>query len=423
MDPHLSQSAVPKAPTVDRSSVTSFNYSLLALSETTSFSDEQFYTKRRHWYDRIGSLNLVILIMGSMVLLASISILAIIWGQAIDAATGHEPSWIWTMIFESDWTTKVVTISTAVIRTIITIQASLITAMVASLMLEIDGVPLIVAPIYSTVRALQAPPHNLLSRSSIRIRGLLPIFLHVVILIKVILNLHSQFMSTILVSDFTTSQVVRTTTSETIRILNYENHNGVETNYWATQPSNNWRFGEYTEAPSRGADFEDTGSTYRALLPLSDESSRSNLRKLDGPVHIIDHRVVCLRPTLKNINDTLLDERTIQGQLRFDKNNPTFTPDPAQLDLDIDCYLELDITICGAQEYFHFEDTFVKRMSTSIFFIIAKINQSQIDYLSEPKDTRTDGPWATLGSVSVTACTSAGFTIIRPSHLTVLRIN
>lgn len=68
-------------------------------------------------------------------------------------------------------------------------------------------------------------------------------------------------------------------------------------NYWLKKPSSSEIFAEYSQPGKPGEDFDDTGPTIRAFLPVALQSEREALRSFRGMARVVDTRVVCVRPT------------------------------------------------------------------------------------------------------------------------------
>lgn len=119
--------------------------------------------------------------------------------------TAGEPNVVWARIIDANWATRVLTMSTAVIRTAMATQASLATAMLAAVVLETIDTPLVQGLIYSVIRAVQAAPTILLLTAELRPKGRLSTLVFTLVVIEILVTLASQFFSTIFISDFEVS--------------------------------------------------------------------------------------------------------------------------------------------------------------------------------------------------------------------------
>ncbi|KAI8240656.1 hypothetical protein K4K57_007299 [Colletotrichum sp. SAR 10_99] len=75
---------------------------------------------------------------------------------------------------------------------------------------------------------------------------------------------------------------------------------------WSMQPGTYSRFAEkridLKESRSESAtDYEDTGPVTRAIMPFFSESQRTGLRRYDGPAAVLDSRVFCMLPVVRNL--------------------------------------------------------------------------------------------------------------------------
>ncbi len=139
--------------------------------------------------------------LGAVFLVAILIALAAFWKQCVDATKAEEPNSIWLQIVAAGWASRIVTISTALLRTDLAVQAGFFTSMTAALVLERVGTSLLDAPFCSTMRALQGSPHTLLRRTMMRLRNPTSVILFILILVEVAATLASQLMSTLLLAN------------------------------------------------------------------------------------------------------------------------------------------------------------------------------------------------------------------------------
>jgi hypothetical protein len=285
---------------------------------------------------------LLTLFLGSVILLISLLFLASIWKESMIATAGGQPKMPWVRIINANWTTRLVTIFTAVIRTVVAYQASLATAMLAGIILETIGIPIFHAPLYSTIRALNVSPINLLPAIKSRSGGVSSSVIYAIILIEILMALASQFLSTILMSDFADGTFIKIINSIDVPILIYEYVS--RENLWLAPPASSWTFAELAEPLVEGTNFHDTGHTYRTFLPFEDDVQRTRLRKFRGPVPIMDQRMVCASPFLVNLTlDTVsMASVRLTGQMTLD--NSTLSAmlqgtDPSQHYINFTCAL------------------------------------------------------------------------------------
>lgn len=132
--------------------------------------------------------------------------LAFTWKQSLIAMAGGDPAHLWRVIAISGWTVRVVTTSTAIMRTVVSLQASILTSMLAGVIIEQTGTPLLYAPLFSAMRALRGSPQDLLRWHSFQAKNRMSLVVFALISVELLVLISSQFMSTVLISDFSESQ-------------------------------------------------------------------------------------------------------------------------------------------------------------------------------------------------------------------------
>ncbi|KAJ5415726.1 hypothetical protein N7465_004421, partial [Penicillium sp. CMV-2018d] len=301
--------------------------------------DEVKVTKKESsLWARLGVTQILVLCFGSIILTIAVLPLAWLWVESMAAAAGREPSSAWVSVIEANWTTRIVTICTAILRAVVTAQASVATAMFAGIILERVGSPLVDGPFYSTVRALSGSPTNLLWTPSLPLCGAgLSVLVVTLIVLEVSVTIAAQFLSTLLVADFGNGAFTQTSNVTNIRMLNYTRDSFLGP-WWSMPPVAGWTFAEQSEMPITGPKYDDTGHTYRAFLPYLEAAQRTSLRHFRGPVPISDQRVVCVQPTLRD--------------LRLDALSPTFPRLPGQIAIANGTYPMLQST--ESQPYLQF---------------------------------------------------------------------
>ncbi|CAG7991215.1 unnamed protein product [Penicillium nalgiovense] len=257
--------------------------------------------KERSLWARLGPYHILILGLGSLVLTIAVIPLAWLWTESMAASTGREPSSAWFTVIEANWTTRIVTICTAILRAVVTAQASVATAMFGGVILERIGAPLLDGPFYSTVRALSGNPISLLWTPSLPLRKTaLSVLVVILIVLEVLVTIAAQFLSTLLVADFGNGAFTQTSNVTNIRLLDDTQSIPLGA-WWAMPPVAGWTFAEQSEPSISGPKYDDTGHTYRAFLPYLEATQRKTLRHFRAPVPIIDQRVVCVQPVLHDL--------------------------------------------------------------------------------------------------------------------------
>lgn len=332
-------------------SLTQAEGSLTQADEPQTQGNEPITTKpKRSIKDAFGIQGLLILAIGTLCLVVPLIILGLLWHGSMLAAGGADPGQFWVRIAFSNWATRTVTVCSAVIRTAMGLQGGLLTAMVASLILERVGVRLEDAALLAMVRNFKIGPETLILPSSHIRKILLRIVSTVTLVFVALLLLSSQFTSTILLSDFALA-IVQGQYNDTWMApfgistsgeLN-PNYFGYAVDLWRSRPVTWSRFAEYTEQPETGNGFDDTGTTIRAFLPISNQTTRETLRQYTGPATLIDSRVVCTSPGVllnsQSIDvpntsesaDESKDVLTLWGNLTFDNSYPAvWTANPTR---------------------------------------------------------------------------------------------
>ncbi|KAJ5205427.1 hypothetical protein N7491_003947 [Penicillium cf. griseofulvum] len=303
---------------------------------------------------RLGTVHILVLCLGSIMLILPVLPLAWLWAESTAAAAGQEPSTAWVTIIRANWTTRIVTVCTAILRTVVTTQASVTTAMFAGIIIERVGAPLVDGPFYSTTRALSGSPSNLLLTPSLPLRetGLSAVIVTLIVL-EVSMTIAIQFLSTLLVADFGNGVFTGPSNATNVRILN--DYQGIPNqSWWSMRPTASWTFAERSEPYVTGSKYDDTGHTYRAFLPYSDESQRTSIRHFRGPVTIVDQRVVCVQPTLRDLRLDALSTGfpRLTGQIAIANNTyPMLQRTESQSYLPFTCALtDLVTNVTRAQE-------------------------------------------------------------------------
>ena len=251
-------------------------------------------------YDRFGWLAITILITATTLVLSVLGFLWFLWEANYNNKTWHR-------IAAKSWITRAVALSSLVLRTSMSMQASTATSMLAGLALENTQILLLHFASVSTMRNSNAGPYMLawlmlkafLKDPSRWHRLLLP----TLILILVITSTLAQFTSTTLLADLKPGTVPGYNTSDTtatnFHTIDGSTPSNLRGTVWTKKPPFYPTFAEYHEVPSdTPEDRSDTGLTLRAFLPLPNQEARSSLRTFSGLATVLDSRVQCLRPQL-----------------------------------------------------------------------------------------------------------------------------
>jgi len=286
---------------------------------------------RERWSPRValGVFSMFTLTAGSLLLLGTLGFLSFLWFAEGGSTGGANASPLWRSIMLGQYITPIVTISAAVLRIIQAAQALLITSLMAALLLEKYGVPMIYVAEVSILRSVNSGPWRLLplfaSSWTFLWQVKLPFLLSLVMLFT---SLGTQFTSTLLVADLSVSTLVGN--AETIPIgvalnLTKSRYDIIDvTNAVPKFPA----FAElerpnFTSTTPNDRGLSDTGRI-RRVFPGISEDRRANTRLFKGKAHAMTSRYVCARPVFENgtgliFTDVNLDSGvpTLQGNISF----------------------------------------------------------------------------------------------------------
>lgn len=260
--------------------------------------------KQRSLYQKVDTTGVLTIFLGPPILLLAVTFLVLFWWESQKAIDGDNPQAYWFRIVNADWATRLVTICTTTIRAVMVFQAGLATAMVAAVVLETKGIPLLQGPLYSVLRAVKVAPSNLFTATDFRPH--LPPLIYTLVVAEVLVTAASQFLSTIYLTDFADSTFTQNNNSTNVSLIDttFSSASG----WWSMPAAASWTFGELSEPFKEEANYHDTGHTFRAFLPFDDEMQRTKLRRYQGPLPIMDHRVVCASPPLTNMTLDVRDQ-------------------------------------------------------------------------------------------------------------------
>ncbi|KAK8849040.1 C6 transcription factor [Apiospora arundinis] len=189
-------------------------------------------------------------------------------------------------------------------RVIISIQAGLTTAMIAALYLESSGTRLQHLPIVSMMRTVNVSPLNFvfttdnLIFSSISSRRLA----FVCVMATSALAILTQFISTVLLTDFDTASIPAPLVTGPILdpFVTLKNAAPIRLD---KAPDAYWRFAEQQNSPGvqttvGNTNFLHTGVTHRASLPWPHSKDRVGLRSFSGVTEVWDAGVICFNPSI-----------------------------------------------------------------------------------------------------------------------------
>ncbi|KAK2018749.1 hypothetical protein LZ32DRAFT_599017 [Colletotrichum eremochloae] len=117
------------------------------LQDTNSTHSDKDASSNRGQWRAIGILGLCILGLGTLLIAGAVVLLSYFWQMSIRARDGEVThSQLWNRIVFSNWASRVVTVTAALLRVCLSLQMGVFTAMAASLMIERAGIPLQLSP-------------------------------------------------------------------------------------------------------------------------------------------------------------------------------------------------------------------------------------------------------------------------------------
>ncbi|KAF6804895.1 hypothetical protein CSOJ01_09857 [Colletotrichum sojae] len=181
-----------------------------------------------------------------------------------------------------------ITLASIVIRAAVGAIATVTTAMVASAAAERRGVQLHAV---SQISIARFSNRGQLSHGLLTLRGsALDPVIRLIVALLVLATLAAQFTSTLLVSDLEHGRGARL--AET--------------------------FAEYSREPAAVEGLDDTGPNVRAFLPMASQEARESLLEFRGRAWLMDSRVMCMRPELKDVR--ICNFFTLCGSVRLERS-------------------------------------------------------------------------------------------------------
>jgi hypothetical protein len=305
-------------------------------------------SKQRTLKEKLGLYNIFVLTLGTLAVSLAVAFLGFVWTVAINnTQSGYLPP-LWHLIVRAKWVSRVVTLSSILIRVATAAQLCVFAAIVAALILERVGASTEDLPLLSMIRCANTGP-NALIWNVVHTMGTGTQLGYSILIVVTILNaLAMQFTSTILLADLATCSIVldRDASQDIYFGLKDVGSGNINpyagSDYWyvhvsrdlfdcqltasrKTGPQTYPRFAEYKGEPAtHGPNFTDTGKVYRGFLPFYDAQERKVLRNYTGPMNVVDTRVVCVKPVLSNITlYTVEDDRgSITGTIDVTDAHP-----------------------------------------------------------------------------------------------------
>lgn len=378
--------------------------------------------KRIEIWRRIDTTGFLTVLLGFPILLLAVTLLALFWHESLKAVNGAEPNIYWVHVINASWATRLVTVCTTSIRMVMALQAGLVTALIAGIVLETTGAPLLHGPFYSMLRAVKAAPSILWTATDFQPH--LSRLLYTLVLTEVLVTAASQFLSTIFLSDFANGTFTQRSNSTNVNILNITDETGAA--WWSMPPAASWTFAELSGSFENRSGVQDTGHTFRAFLPFDEETQRTKLHRLHGPVPVMDHRVVCASPPLTNLtlDASLESDVYLSGQIPTDDlTYPLSISQVSQPYINFTCKLpdplfrdnntvgetslcvpdsSLNWTVLNEDPLIQPADIFSQ--ASNLFIVLDVLSIDAIidtpGHISAIQTIRTDGPWTIVSNGS-----------------------
>lgn len=276
------------------------------------FREPRVATWLKRTVNKLGYWQMSVLILGNIAILFAVAVLCYLWISV--SRKSAEGKSVWEMIVFSGWILRVITLTSIIIRTAMTMQATVFCMVLASITLQRGGVLIQNAAAVSIYRFTNSGPHNMILPLFFAQRGWKSDIAMVMTALLSLTTVCSQFTSTILLMDLGQARIQTPTrkfdvaygANENQSMLSGEFYVSSYTNSWTERPSNLPVFAEKTSENivlhNRDNDggLYATGSTIRAFLPL-DKKDRDALAEYKGPAAIMDSRVLCMSPYIREL--------------------------------------------------------------------------------------------------------------------------
>ncbi|CZR59683.1 uncharacterized protein PAC_09577 [Phialocephala subalpina] len=288
-------------------------------------SSSQSSPRKTTVLNKLGLWNCIIVLVGSL------------W-------TGNEHNKFWRWLVKSGYMRRTVTLSSAVLRTALTFQASIYTSMIAGSLMELSNGFNLQHSASISIRRYHGGMPVLLLHSGIFDRRTWYLLTITILLSST--TIASYFLSTGLVSDLGIAPIIGDPIASTIETCNAEVFDtdysidsqksivlqAYEPDFSIYSPSTYPTFGEYSEPAPNIQGVDDTWRIMRAIPPVSSATTRENLSNYTGKGTLNSHVVLsfmhdscadyeavvyrCVGPVLRNLT-------LVQGAI-----GPTFGGNP-----------------------------------------------------------------------------------------------
>ena len=293
---------------------------------------DQLNHRKSKIFHALGWFGIICLTLGSVIIISSFSFILFLWKA--DASNV-----VWQHIIIAAWLTRSVTLSSLLIRIAAGALATLSTSMLAALSLQHYYILLPDSAAATLIQFQNSGPLSLAVLLSRSLHAGRSSSIALLVIILWISTLILQFSSTILLFDVGNGMIPGFQQHRAVpfgldgssdlsftladQYLNNENSLG----YWITSPAVYPAFAEYTEPPAISDGVHDTGFSMRAFLPFPLKQQRNLLNSYDGMATVFDSRVVCMRPSIKDLIVSLVIQPVEKGDFTIIEGScpPFFT--------------------------------------------------------------------------------------------------
>ncbi|KAI1325776.1 hypothetical protein F5Y16DRAFT_256271 [Xylariaceae sp. FL0255] len=283
--------------------------------------------------ESLGVSGCVVVVGGSVVVFAIMSVLIFLWVGIGPSPRGEKALLGWRIVMLNGWATRSVTISSLILRSTTAFQTGICTSMIAAIFFERGHIRMSQAAHLSLARGMSGSASAFLSRitfrrSRFRTKGVRLEWALLVTLAAT--SIAIQFSSTILLSCFGTTSLVEHPVSQAVTIgvsteraallRGINNGDSGSSEHGGTADNTFAVFGRLQSnvvAMEQQAGLSDTGLKRHAFLPFN-QGNRSNILGFQGPSLVTNTRVSCLRPTISaRLGTTEYDAYAIYGNISY----------------------------------------------------------------------------------------------------------
>ncbi|KAH7406761.1 hypothetical protein DE146DRAFT_630052 [Phaeosphaeria sp. MPI-PUGE-AT-0046c] len=260
---------------------------------------------------RLGTWSILVLALSTFTIFAIVIFLSLLWQYGNNPSVGY--NWAHNIALKQ-FTVKIITLSSVVMRLMIALQAGICTSLAAALILERNSVPLPDLLHFAAIRSLNSGPPTILYPIGRQFRFYMRSLPAVLILGIFITTTLLQLSSTLLVID-TGPQLLDAPAYE----MNMNFTNNKDTNdillakysnidYWGSRPLAYYPFGERQGHSKQAENMHDTGIIYQGMSPSSDPYWIRDARGLDVVTTVFASRVACVAPTVEATIQQVTDD-------------------------------------------------------------------------------------------------------------------